>query len=90
MPIKDGGGEVEEGISASARDEGGGSARGGIGACGGEQAIGGGKVLITPAAMVSSREFGEFAEPYRLMKVGSRERLEGWVRRGVITNRGGF
>ena len=86
MPIKDGGGKVEEGVRASARDEGGGSARGGIRACGGKEAVGGGKVLIAPAAMVSSRKFGEFAEPH-FMEVGTGERLRGRIGGSVITNR---
>jgi hypothetical protein len=64
VAIKDGGGEVEECISPSAGDKGGWSTRGGIRACGREESVSGGEVLIAPAAMVSGREFGEFAEPY--------------------------
>jgi hypothetical protein len=64
MTIEDGGGEIEEGVCASAGDKGGWSAGGGIRACGREESVSGGEVLIAPAAMVSSREFGEFAEPY--------------------------
>jgi len=86
MPIEDGGGQAEEGVSSSAGDKGGGGAGGGIRACSGEEAVGRGKVLIAPAAMVSGREFGEFAEPY-FMEVRTGERLGGWVGRSVITDR---
>ena len=86
MPVKDGGGKIEERVGPSARDKGGRGARGGIRACGGEKSVGGGEVLIAPAAMVSSRKFGEFAEPH-FMEVGTGERLRGRIGGSVITNR---
>jgi hypothetical protein len=88
VTIEDGGGQVEEGVSASAGDKGGGSAGGGVRACSGEEAVGRGKVLVAPAAVVSSRKFGEFAEPH-FMEVGARERLKGWVGGSVVGDRRG-
>jgi hypothetical protein len=38
--------------------------------------------------VVSSREFGEFAEPH-FMEVGARERLKGWVGGSVVADRRG-
>jgi hypothetical protein len=89
MTIEDGGGEIEEGVSSSAGNKGGGSAGGGVRACGGEEAVGRGEVLVAPASVVSSRKFGEFAEPH-YMEVGARERFKGWVGGSVVANRRGF
>ena len=43
---------------------------GGVRACGGEEAVSRGEVFVSPAAVVSGREFGEFAEP-DFMEMGS-------------------
>ena len=88
MTIEDGGGEIEEGVSSSTGNEGRGSAGGGVGACGGEEAVGRGEVLIAPASVVSSRKFGEFAEPH-FMEVGAGERFKGWVGGSVVADRRG-
>jgi hypothetical protein len=87
VTIEDGGGQVEEGVSASAGDKGGWSAGWGIRACGREESVSGGEVLIAPAPVVSGREFGEFAEP-DFMEMGTGERFEGWVGGSIIANQG--